>query len=84
MDWPKELLDLFDDPLLADVKLKPQPLTAADRKVQKLQEVAAWIAENGHEPQATGDLNEKLMCRALSALRQDKELLKPYDTTNIL
>lgn len=84
MDWPKELIDIFDDPLLADVKLKPQPLTASDRKVQKLQEVAAWIDKYGHEPKADGDLKEKLLCRALAALREEKEILKPYDTTNIL
>lgn len=84
MDWPKELLEIFDDPLLAHVKLKPQPMSADDRKVQKLQEVADWIAAHGREPQANGDLAEKMLYRALAALRKEKELLEPYDTSNIL
>lgn len=84
MDWPQELLDIFDDPLLADVKPKPQPMTANDRKVQKLQEVSAWIVENGREPQSNGNMAEKMLCRALAALRKEKESLEPYDTNNIL
>lgn len=84
MDWPQELLDIFADPLLADVKPKPQPLTANDRKVQKLQEVAEWIVENGREPHSNGSLAEKMLCRSLAALRREKELLEPYDTNNIL
>lgn len=84
MEWPQELLEIFDDPLLADVKPKPIALTADDRKVLKLQEIAAWIQENGHEPTMSGALNEKLLCRALAALRKEIESLKPYDTTNIL
>lgn len=84
MAWPQELLDIFDDPLLADVKPKPQPLTANDHKVQKLQEVTEWMAENGREPQSDGSLAERILCRALAALRKEKELLEPYDTNNIL
>ncbi|MCQ2294504.1 MAG: hypothetical protein MJZ67_02520 [Bacteroidales bacterium] len=84
MDWPQELLDIFADPLLADVKPKPQPLTANDHKVQKLQVVAEWMAENGREPQSDGSLAEMILCRALAALRKEKELLEPYDTNHIL
>lgn len=83
-DWPQELLDIFDDPLLADVKPKPKAVTADDRKIQKLQQVADWIAAHGREPQMSGSLNEKLMCKSLEALRREADTLKPYDTTDIL
>ena len=31
MDWPEELLEIFDDPLLADVRPKPKAPTPDDR-----------------------------------------------------
>lgn len=85
MEWPQNLLDVFEDPMLKDVKPKPKAPTADDRKVQKLQEIAAWIADNGREPQRDAkQLKERLMCTALAALRREADTLKPYDTTNIL
>ena len=36
MEWPKELLELFDDPLLDGVRPKAAAPTANDRMVQKL------------------------------------------------
>ena len=73
MEWPKELLEIFDDPLLEGVRPKVAAPTADDRMQQKLAEVNSWIAENGREPRKDGDLKEKLMHAAMKALK-DKGL----------
>lgn len=69
MDWPKELLELFDDPLLDGVRPKVSAPTADDRLSQKLAEVRAWMAQYGREPQRSGGLKEKMMWAAMSALK---------------
>ena len=70
MEWPKELLELFEDPLLDGVRPKVAAPTANDRMQQKLEEVNNWIAKNGREPQKNGDLKEKLMFAAMTKLRE--------------
>ena len=70
MEWPKELLELFEDPLLDGVRPKVAASTANDRMQQKLAEVNNWIAKNGREPQKNGDLKEKLMFAAMTKLRE--------------
>lgn len=70
MEWPKELLELFDDPLLDGVRPKVAAPTADDRMAGKLAEVNAWIEQHGREPQMTGDLKEKMMCAAMIGLRK--------------
>lgn len=69
VEWPKELLEIFDDPLLDGVRPKVAALTSNDRMQQKLAEVNEWIAKNGREPQKNGDLKEKMMFAAMMALR---------------
>ena len=44
MDWPEESLEIFDDPLLADVRPKPKAPTPDDRLAQKLLEINKWVA----------------------------------------
>ena len=70
MEWPKELLELFDDPLLDGVRPKVAAPTADDRLARKLAEVTAWIEQHGREPPMTGDLKEKMMCAAMIGLRK--------------
>ena len=70
MEWPKELLELFEDPLLDGVRPKVATPTANDRMQQKLAEVNNWISKNGREPQKNGDLKEKLMFAAMTKLRE--------------
>ena len=70
MEWPKELLELFEDPLLDGVCPKVAAPTANDRMQQKLAEVNNWIAKNGREPQKNGDLKERLMYAAMTTLRE--------------
>ena len=70
MEWPKELIELFDDPLLDGVRPKLAPLTGNDRMLQKLEEVKNWIIKNGREPKKDGDLKEKMMFAAMTALKE--------------
>jgi len=69
LEWPKELIEIFDDPLLDGVRPKVAALTPNDRMQQKLAEVNEWIARNGREPRKDGDLKEKMMYAAMMALR---------------
>ena len=69
MEWPKELLELFDDPLLEGVRQKAAAPTANDRMLQKLAEVTDWIEKNGREPRKDGELKEKIMYAAMTTLK---------------
>ena len=70
MEWPKELIELFEDSLLADVKPAPAPVTADDRMQKKIQQVKDWIATNGREPQLESkNISEKLMSVSLQTLK---------------
>ena len=70
MEWTKELKELFDDPLLADVRQMVVAQTFNDRKDKQVAELEAWIAAHGREPQRNGDLTEKRMWARLTALRK--------------
>ena len=86
MEWPRELLDIFDDPILDDVRPKVAPLTLDDKRVKAFMEVTQWSEENGNrKPKNDGDLKERIMARTLMALRRDsKDLLADYDCLNLL
>ena len=70
MEWPKELLEIFDDPLLEGVRPRAAAPTADDRMQQKLAEVNEWIAKHGREPRNEVDLKEKMMYAAMTSLRK--------------
>lgn len=86
MEWPKELVELFDDPLLEGVRPKAAPITPDDRRVKSLMEIAEWVdAHEGKRPQGNGDLKEKMMARSLKALQHDAhDGLRVYDRLNLL
>ena len=69
MEWPKELLELFADPLLEGVRPRAAAPTANDRMLQKLAEVTDWIEKNGREPRKDGELKEKMMYAAMTTLK---------------
>ena len=70
VEWPKEILELFNDPLLDGIRPKVTAPTANDRMQQKLAEVNNWIAMNGREPSPNGNLKEKMMYASMVALRK--------------
>lgn len=70
-DWPQKLLELFDDPLLENVKPKPAAVTADDRTQKKIDDLRAWIEENGHEPARNAKtIQEKLLAVSLQTLKE--------------
>jgi len=86
MEWPKELLELFEDPLLDGVRPKPKAPTADDRLAVKLEEVTKWVEEHGGKlPEKSGGLKEKLLVASLAALRQQAtDSLRQYDRLHLL
>jgi hypothetical protein len=70
MDIKKELLELFNDPLLDGARPFAKAITADDRIMQKMAEIKEWIAQNGREPQKDGSLKEKLMYASLTTLKE--------------
>ena len=70
MEWPKDLLEIFDDPLLDGVRPKVAAPTPNDRMQQKLAEVKEWITKNGGEPRSEGSLKERMMFAAMTKLRE--------------
>jgi len=69
-DVKKELLELFEDPLLDGARPFAKPVTADDRVMQKITEVKEWIDKNDREPQKDGNLKEKLMFASLKTLKE--------------
>lgn len=69
-EWPKELLEVFEDPLLDGVRPKTAAPTGNERMQQKLTEVNNWIAQNGREPTNDGGLKERMMFAAMTALKE--------------
>lgn len=86
MEYPKELEELFNDPILADVKPAPRALTADDRLVEKLLCINEYIRRTGNIPSITGDFEEKRLCRSLEAILNHPSVysLKIYDEFNLL
>jgi hypothetical protein len=59
MEWPTDLLELFEDPLMAGIHPKAPTLSADDRMALKLEEVTRWVEAHGREPRMSGDLTER-------------------------
>lgn len=85
MEYPQDLLDIFDDPMFDDVRPKAQAISADHRLIKKLEEITVWVEMNDRLPSITGNFKEKGMLRALDSMRTEfKEMLKPYDRLNLL
>lgn len=70
MEWSKELLEIFEDPLFDDVKVSAAPVTADDRTQKKIDDLREWIEQNGREPQRESkNIKEKLMSVSLETLK---------------
>lgn len=86
MEYPQNLLELFDDPLLTDVKPMPIPLTVDDRLKEKLFAVNHYVRKTGRIPSSNGTFEEKRMYRSLVALRTHEAVagLKEWDEYHLL
>lgn len=88
MSWSEDLLELFNDPILAEVKPFTERVTSDDRLVESFVEICDWVSANGCEPKEEGtDFSERKLYRRLLSIRTDEErcaFLKTYDTANLL
>lgn len=85
MEWPEELLSIFDDPLFDGVHPKTKTLTPDDRLLAKLEEITLWVEINGRKPEPTGSMKEKLLYASLKALQMgNNDGLKDHDRLGIL
>lgn len=87
MSWSEDLLELFNDPILAEVKPFTERVTSDDRLVESFEEICNWVLSNGFEPREEGtDFSERRLYRRLLSIRTDEErsaFLKTYDTANL-
>ena len=72
MEWPNELLEVFQDPLLDDVRSKVSAPNTSDRIAKAQSELDAWIKQHGREPRRDGDLKEKMMWARLIGINKNK------------
>ena len=88
MNWSEDLIELFNDPILTDVKPFEQRITSDDRLVESFLEIRDWVLTYGCEPNEEGtDFSERKLYKRLSGIRSDEEksaFLKDYDTANLL
>jgi hypothetical protein len=88
MSWSEDLIELFNDPILSDVRPFAQRITSDDRLVESFLEIRDWVLANGCEPQEEGaDFSERKLHKRLLSIRSDEEkcaFLKDYDTANLL
>lgn len=88
MDWEKELISLFDDPLLADVRPLPPPITADDHLSNSFLEIVSWVTENRREPiDESDDFKERILFRRLKSIRENegkRYFLKQFDSIDLL
>ncbi len=89
MDKKKTLDDIFNDDEFGILDTKPthsNHKTEDDRLIESFHEINSFFEKNNREPEATSVTEFKLFSR-LKALRNDPkktEILKPYDTYNLL
>ncbi len=89
MEWPKELVALFEDPLLEGVRPPAPKITANDRLLKELLRIEEWVENNGRKPSATGSLDEKMIYKSLNAIREKSkdelhDVLAQYDAKHLL
>ncbi|CAM3357479.1 GIY-YIG nuclease family protein [Zobellia roscoffensis] len=89
MSKKKTLEDIFNDDEFGILDSKPKNSnvkTEDERLIESFQDINAFFEKNNREPEATNVTEFKLLSR-LKALRKDAkkvEILKPYDTHNLL
>jgi len=87
MDIEKELLDIFNDPLFADVKPTELKPTSDDRLVLSFEEINSFYELHKRLPNETKGMKEKLMFGRLQGFLSDREKLNQllaYDRFELL
>jgi len=87
MDIEKELLDIFNDPLFADVKPTELKPTSDDRLVLSFEEINSFYELHHRLPSETRGMKEKLMFGRLQGFLNDREKINQllaYDRFELL
>ena len=89
MEWPEDLLRIFDDPLFSNVHPRPTKPTAADREKEGFMEICNWSRD--HQKRAprinSDDMQEWRLARRLKGIVDDdarRERLRNEDEYNLL
>lgn len=89
MEWPEDLLRIFDDPLFANVHPRPTKPTTADREKEGFIEISNWSRD--HQKRAprinSDDMQEWRLARRLKGIVDDdarRERLRNEDVYNLL
>lgn len=87
INWDEELEKIFNDPLLADVKVPIRKVSSSDRLIAGFQQILDFVEKNNRLPENCTESNERILYFQLKGILKDpskKERCLPYDTHGIL
>jgi len=87
-EWPKDLLELFKDPLFKDVHSPEPKITDQDRIKSSFLSINRWVEEQGRVPDKTAVVRpERSYGIQLDGIRNvewKRRAMKPYDVYHLL
>lgn len=85
IDWNKELEEIFEDPLFADVTAPKKRMKSSDRLIAGFQNILDFFEANGRLPEDNAD-ESSLFHNWQGILKSDKKIARcrPFDTFGIL
>lgn len=85
IDWSKELEEIFDDPLLADVTAPKKHMKSSERLIAGFQNILDFFEANGRLPEDNTD-ELSLFHNWQGILKSDNKIARcrPFDTLGIL
>jgi hypothetical protein len=87
MEWPQELLEIFNEPEFVNVHPNSPRATTQDRIREAFRLINEWYREYQREPEETAERPERTYAIQLKRLRKndgDREYLREWDEFNLL
>lgn len=87
MDWPNELLEIFEEPEFVNIHPTEQKVTIDDRIKEAFRLINDWYKKNHREPLVTAERPERSYAMQLKGFRESewkRELLRELDVFNLL
>lgn len=87
MEWPQELLEIFNEPEFANIHPSVPRSTTDDRLREGFMSISAWYKENGREPLLDAERSERTFAIQLKGIRETdwkRETLRKLDEFNLL
>ena len=60
INWDEELEKIFNDPLLADVKVPIRKVSSSDRLIAGFQQILDFVEKNNRLPENCTESNERI------------------------